>query len=143
MFALLIVTAALLSPQAPALLLPDGNGAWTIHVTSSGGFLGTGYRDFSVSSEGKIVCGQDLRCPKDFRASDVQPFVEMIHSTLPVPPVAVISICSDCIRRTISIRRRDSMGIVQVYSASWDDTTRGQLPPEVIRVYDAIAVLMK
>jgi hypothetical protein len=143
MFAPLILMLAILSPQVPAMLLPDGNGAWTVHVTTAGGLVGDRDRDFALSSEGKIACGSDLRCPKDFRVPDFQPLIGTIQSTLPVPPIVVVSLCSDCIRRTITVRRRDSMGVVQTYTATWDETTRSQVPEEVIRVYDAITALMK
>ena len=140
---ILFLIAAFFAPQIPTMLLPDGYGAWTVQVTHSGGFFSTPDRDFSLSSEGKIVCGTDLRCPKDFRPPEFQPLIEMIQATLPVSSVAGVSFCSDCIRRSITIRRRDSMGIVQAYTATWDETTRSQVPKEVLRVYDAIRTLMK
>jgi len=143
MFAPLILMLTILSPQVPAMLLPDGNGVWTVHVATVGGLLGGGDGDFALSSEGKIVCGSDLRCPKDFRVPDFQSLIGKIQSTLPVPPMVVVSLCSDCIRRTITIRRRDSMGVVQTYTAMWDETTRSQVPEEVILLYDAITALMK
>src|SRR5262245_4534277 len=130
-----------LSPQL-SMLLPDGNGAWTVEVTSTGGILGTQNRA-SLSSEGKTSCDVELQCPKNFRTSDFQPLIEVIHSRLPVPPVQVVSFCSDCIKRTITIRRRDAMGVVDTYSASWDETSKSQLPLEVIRIYDAVTALMK
>src|SRR5262245_59930943 len=137
MFAPLILMLAILSPQVPAMVLPDGNGARTVQVTTAGGLLGGGDRAFALSSEGKIACGSDLRCPKDFPVPDFQALIGTIQSTLPVPPIVMVSLCSDCIRRTITIRRRDSMGVVQTYTATWDETTRSQVPEKVIRVYDA------
>src|SRR5215831_3694027 len=104
MYGPLILLLVILSPQVPAMLLPDGDGAWTVHVVTNGGFLGGGDRDFALSSEGKIACGSDLRCPKDFRVPDFQPLIGAIQSTLPVSPMVVVSLCSHCIRRTITIR---------------------------------------
>jgi hypothetical protein len=140
---LLIAVFALLVPQIPTLLLPEGNGAWTVQVTTSGGILGTGDGNFALSSAGKIVCASESRCPKEFKVSDFQPLVAMIEPTLPVPPLAVITFCHDCLRRTITISRRDPTGVVQSYTASWDETTQGQVPEEVVRLYFAIRALMK
>jgi hypothetical protein len=42
MTSLVITLLALIVPQSPTLLLPEGNEAWTVQVTTSGGILGTG-----------------------------------------------------------------------------------------------------
>jgi hypothetical protein len=119
-------------------------GAWIVQVVTRGGILGTGSGDFAVSSEGKISCWRDVRCPKDFRVSDLRPLIEQVQSgTLPAPVFPVVGFCSDCITRTITISRRDSMSIVHTYTASWDDTTKSRLPQEVVRIYDSIAALIK
>ncbi len=41
----------------------------------------------------------------------------------------------------MTIVRHDSIGVVHAFTASWDDTTKGRLPPEVIQVYDAVVAL--
>ena len=124
------------------LALPDGNGGWVVQVVTSGGFSGTGGGDFTISSQGKILCSAQMSCPKNFVIADFQPLVEIIRpDVLPVLPPAVVSLCRDCITRTITIRRRDSIGVVHTYTASWDDTTKSKLPQEVIRIYDAILTL--
>ena len=46
---LLIAFFAMLVPQIPTLLLPEGNGAWTVQVTTSGGILGTGDGNFAFN----------------------------------------------------------------------------------------------
>jgi hypothetical protein len=135
---------SILLAQIPQMLLPDGNGAWVVQVVSSGGLLGTGSGDFATSSEGKIVCNPDLRCPKDFAASDFLSLVEAIQPSTPqVPALPAVSLCNDCIKRTITISRRDSMGVVRTYTASWDETTKSRVPQEVIRIYDAFVALVK
>ena len=144
--ALIILRCAALPlvAQIPQLLLPEGNGAWLVQVATSGGILGTGGGDFAISSEGKIACRVEMKCPEQFPVSDFHPLVEVIQSgILPVPATPIVSLCNDCIKRTITIRRRDSMGVVQTYTASWDDTTKSKLPPEVIRIYDAVLALGK
>jgi len=140
---LAVAFASVLFAQIPQMAIPDGNDMWVVQVVTSGGLLGAGSGDVAISSEGKIVCSREMRCPNSFPLSDFQPLVEIIQTgTLPVPlPPAVVSLCRDCIMRTIRISRRDSMGVVHYYTASWDDTTKDRLPREVIRIYDALLAL--
>jgi len=135
---------SILQAQIPQMLLPDGNGAWVVQVVTSGGILGIGDGDFASSSEGKLICKPGLRCPKDFAVPDFMTLVEAIQPSTPlVPALPVVSLCSDCIKRTITISRRDSMGVVHTYTATWDETTKSRVPQEVIRIYDAFVALMK
>lgn len=138
---LLILT--LLFVQAPRLLLPEGNGAWVVQISTTGGILGTGVGDVAVSSERKVLCSREIKCPDAFNLSDVQPFIENIQAlTVPVPPSSA-SLCSDCITRTIKISWRDSMGVFHSYTSTFDETTKGNLPPDVAKLYDAVVALAK
>jgi hypothetical protein len=136
---------AFLPLQIPQMVLPDGNGSWVVQVVSSGGLLGTGGgEDFAMSSEGKIVCKPEMRCSEQFALSDLQPLLDVFQpTTLPAPAPQVVSLCRDCITQTITISRRDSIGVVSRYAASWDVTTKSSVPPEVIRIYDAALALRK
>src|SRR5262245_8121875 len=126
-FAILIL--ALFTAQAPQLALPDGNSTWLVQVVTSGGLLGKGGGDFTISSEGRIVCSLQLRCVNDFKPLDLQPLVDVIHGVdLPTPTVPIVSLCRDCITRTITVTSRDSTGVLRVYTASWDDTTKEKMP---------------
>jgi len=130
--------------QLPLLALPEGNSAWVIQVVSTGGLLGNGGGDFAISSEGKAVCNLQLRCPTDFKPSDFQPLVEVIGTRdLHIPATPIVSLCRDCITRTMTISHRDSTGVLHTYSVSWDDTTKDKLPPQIIRIYDAVRELVK
>src|SRR5215471_2364826 len=135
---------SLLFAQAPQLLLPEGNSAWVVQINTTGGILGTGVGDVAVSSERKIVCSREVKCPDAFNLADVQPFVETIQAlTLPLPPPASVSLCRDCITRTIKISWRDSMGVLHSYAATFDETTKGNLPLDVAKLYDAVVALGK
>src|SRR5262249_21638064 len=130
---------SLLFAQAPQLLLPEGNGAWVVQINTTGGLLGTGVGDFAVSSERKIVCSRNLKCRDTFNIADVQPLVEAIQALpLPLPPPASASLCRDCITRTIKISWRDSIGVLHSYAVTFDETTKGNIPPDVARLYDAV-----
>ena len=128
----------------PRLALPEGNSSWVIQVISTGGLLGNGSGDFAISSEGKAVCNLQLRCPADFKPSDFQPLLEKIGTIeLPVTALPIVSLCRDCITRTMTISHRDSAGVLHIYSVSWDDTTKDKLPQQIIRIYDAARELVK
>jgi len=130
--------------QALQLPLPDGNSTWTIRVTTSGGLSGMGTGDFVVSSEGKVLCSREIRCPKDFATANFQSLVEAIPALIATQSSnPLTSLCNDCITRTMTITRRDAMGIVHTQSTSWNEVTKGEVPKEVIRIYDALVELMK
>jgi len=129
--------------ELPFIPLPEGNGAWVIRVVTTGGFTGKGTGDFTISSENKILCSAQIPCPKEFKVSDFQPLIEVLSPDIVLPVVPVMSVCRDCIIRTMTIRRRDPSGIVQIFTTSWDDTTKTRLPQEVMRIYDAVVDLMK
>jgi hypothetical protein len=143
MRALIVVLTFVLQTQLPFMALPEGNGAWVVRVVTTGGLMGIGSGDFTFSSEKKIMCSAQIQCPKEFKASDLQPLIEGIQPDILLPVVPVVSLCRDCITRTMTIRRRDPSGLEQTFTASWDDTTKARLPREVIQIYDAVVDLMK
>jgi hypothetical protein len=139
-----IIGLTIVTAQLPQLALPDGNSAWLVQVVTSGGLMGKGGGDFTISSEGRIVCSLQLKCAQDFKPLNLQPLVEVIHAVdLPTPAVPIVSLCRDCITRTITVSSRDSAGVLRVYTASWDDTTKDKMPREIIRIYDAAKELAK
>src|SRR6478609_9604929 len=113
-----IIGLAIATAQLPQLALPDGNSTWLVQVVTSGGLMGKGGGDFAISSEGKIVCSLQLRCASDFKPSNLQPLVEVIHGVdLPAAVVPIVSLCRDCITRTITVTSRDFAGALRVYTA--------------------------
>jgi hypothetical protein len=69
LIALLIVlnVPGLFLAQTPQMFLPNGDGAWLVQVVTTGGILGKGDLDFGFSSEGRMICSVEVRCPKDFK----------------------------------------------------------------------------
>src|SRR5687767_7106800 len=97
---LLIFTIA--TAQMIDMALPDGNDMWVVRVTTTGGIAGTGIGNFSFSSEGKLACGREMQCVKEFRPADFHALIEVVQAeTLPASPPPV-SLCNDCIPRTIT-----------------------------------------
>jgi len=138
---ILIATCHALFAQMRELALPPGNGAWLVQVVTSGGLSGAGGGDFSISSEGRIMCGPELRCPAGFDAAMFDPLFDSINPDMLVLPqpgtVPVVSLCSDCIARRVFITHRNRNGIVHTFTVSFDVTTRSSVPPELMRIYDA------
>jgi hypothetical protein len=127
------------------LNLPSGNDSWLVQVVSTGGLTGKGAGNFTISSEGRVLCSlPEMHCPDRFAVSQFSPLIEVIqsgriHPFRPTPP----SFCNDCFTWTIIIRSRDSKGTLQTYTALWDDLSRPQVPPEIIRIFDAVVALRK
>src|SRR6185295_10112865 len=105
--------------QPLQMALPDGNDAWVVRVTTTGGLTGTGMGDFAISSEGKLLCRPAKGCAEQFKPADFQSLIEMIlPGNLPMLTLPVVSLCRDCIVRTLHITRRDSMGVLHTYTTS-------------------------
>jgi hypothetical protein len=137
-----LLLSLFLTAQMIDMALPDGDNMWVVRVATTGGIVGTGIGNFSFSSEGKLACGREMQCVKEFRPADFHALIEVVQAgTLPATS-SPVSLCNDCITRTITISRRDSMGVVHTFSASWDETTRSRLPAEVSRIYDAALALI-
>jgi hypothetical protein len=129
------------NPQPVAqLALPSGSDVWVVEIFSSGGFTGRSSRDFAVSSRGRIVCDSPKNdCPRRFSRATLQSFFQDVPlAGLVVPVSSSPSLCSDCVTKTMVVRRRDPKGIEQTFTASWDVLTAGAVPPEVMRLYNAV-----
>src|SRR6185436_11622986 len=106
------------TPQpVPQMALPSGTDVWVVEVYSSGGIVGASSREFALSSSGQIVC--DLfksDCPRGFSRDTLQSFFKDV-------PVAgqfaaafddpLRWLCSDCVTKTMVVRRRDPQGVEQ------------------------------
>lgn len=127
-----VVNVRQVQPQLPAPLaaVPDGRDAWVLQVTTTGGVMGTGSRagNFAVTSEGRITCDVSDCAPSVPRAElsrlrDRLARVDASHWP-GVPPVAEqLSFCRDCLRTTLTLRRREG-DVVTLYAASWDPSQR-------------------
>ena len=127
------------------LILPTGNNTWLVQVVSSGGFTGNGTGNFAISSEGRVLCSlREMQCPEKFTVALLTPLVEAIQPDR-IPPIVrtVPNLCNDCITWTLTVRARSSSGVEQTYVATWDDLTRSQVAPELIRIFDAVVALRK
>lgn len=130
--------------QDVQLALPDARPAWTIQVVTTGGFLGNGVGNYAASSEGKIVCYPESLCSKGFQVLEFQPLIEAIRAKLTsTSPVLSLDPCHDCIITVMTITHRDAAGVVQTFTARWNDVGRHRIPPEILRVHDAFAAALR
>ena len=97
---------------------PTGANAWSLSVHTSGGFTGRGAGSVTISSDGQLGCG-----PAPCETPLLERFGKAIVSAVAEPwgGPGPSTICSDCIRTTIVLKRRDG-DLVRVYRASWDDS---------------------
>jgi hypothetical protein len=114
-------------PPAPLVALPGGSDAWVLQVTTSGGITGTGARsaNFAVSSEGRIACAAS-ECSNRALPPELKRLTGMLTGLDPsvwpeAPLVAEPSLCSDCLRTTLTYWKRDG-DFVAVRTTSWDPT---------------------
>src|SRR5436190_18754595 len=119
------------------MVLPEGNGAWSVRVVTSGGFMGNGIGTFALSSERKVACNEESRCPKGFKASEFEALIQPIRAdAFSMPDFPSNGLCADCITRTMSFTDPASTGVVHTHTVSWNELTRSHVPQELLRLYD-------
>jgi len=135
------------APTTPSPL-PGTADAWVVHVTRSGGFIGGVHDDFTLNSMGKFSCVvREVACGAGdlvVRAEAISPLTSMIaQARLSIPEntvpgqKAIFSTCSDCVTNGVSLWRRVS-GQEASYRGEWDLTTRGAIPPDILKLFDAV-----
>ena len=102
---------------------PPGANAWSLRVHTTGGFTGRGVGSVTISSDGRMACGP-APCATPVVAALLDPFGKAIETAVVEAfwrhqPMATL--CSDCVRTTLALKRRDG-DVVRVYHASWDDS---------------------
>ena len=126
------------------LVLPEGEGAWTVHVVARGGFSGDVSLDLSVASDGIIECLMpQTPCPKQPDLTKLRSLIKTLPEQSIVVTQPAVSICNDCLTRSIVIRHRDSTGMARSYTAQWSDLNRNGVPPTILQVYDAVVALQR
>lgn len=119
--ALSVTSAVAQSPDAPEP--PPGANSWSLSIHTTGGFTGRGVGSVTISSDGQMGCGP-APCATPGVATRLEPFGNAIASAVVRAawgPQPLSTLCSDCIRTTIVIKRREG-DVVRIYRASWDDS---------------------
>jgi hypothetical protein len=103
---------------------PPGANAWSLRVHTSGGFTGRGVGSVMISSDGQLGCGP-APCATPVVTALLEPVGKAITSAVAGAVWAsqqpLSTLCSDCIRTTIVLKRREG-DVVRLYRASWDDS---------------------
>lgn len=102
---------------------PPGANAWSLRVHTSGGFTGRGVGSVTISSDGQMGCGP-APCASPEITNRLEPFGTAVASAVVRAawgPQPLSTLCSDCIRTTIVLKRREG-DVVRIYRASWDDS---------------------
>ncbi len=114
-------------PQPPvAPDPPAGAGAWTLRIDTAGGFTGA-VVSVTLASDGQIDCGA-VKCDAPVAARQLKPVATALASVgepawvnrMPMG-IHTSSICSDCMRTIVTLKRREG-DVVRTYVASWDDS---------------------
>jgi hypothetical protein len=107
------------TPAAPELNprfdipLPDGDGAWTLAVVTTGGFTGLGRGDVIVTSAGGRACAPPRAvCGNRLSDADLQPLASLVARliTLQWPVSGTAGLCADCYRTIVTFRYRTKTG---------------------------------
>ena len=118
---------------------PPGANAWSLRMHTSGGFTGQGVGSMTISSDGQVGCGP-APCAMPGGTTLLERFEKAIVSSVAGPwGPGPSSICSDCIRTTIVLKRRDG-DVVRMYRASWDDS---RPPPAELRELQRLALELR
>jgi hypothetical protein len=102
---------------------PVGPNAWSLQVHTSGGFTGRGAGSVTISSDGRMGCGA-VPCATPEASGLLDSFGKAVASAVRGAAWGgqpLSTLCSDCIRTTIVVKRREG-DVVSVYRASWDDS---------------------
>lgn len=102
---------------------PAGASAWSLRVHTTGGFTGRGAGSVTISSDGRMACGP-APCTTSAVSARLESFGTAVSSAVVGAvwgPQPLSSLCSDCIRTTIVLKRREG-DAVRIYRASWDDS---------------------
>jgi len=132
----------LLNGLKPATV-PEGDGAWVVQIATSGGLLGSGKGNIEVTSVGGLACtGTKLAEGKQLVAEALQPVAQLVAAVRSdewKPPLKrTRSHCNDCYRTALVLSRREADGTVKLYTARWDDVTKGQVAQEALQLYERV-----
>src|SRR5688572_12846216 len=112
-----IALAAVPDPPDP----PVADGAWTLQISTTGGFTGLGAGTVTIVSNGQMTCERTGPCATALAGPQLQRLTATLSSVLEGAWIrrAPSGICSDCLQTTIVVKRRAVDGVRRLI-ASWD-----------------------
>ncbi len=133
--------------------VPEGAGAWTVQILTSGGVMGNGKGNLVLISTGNFSRSQSsLSQSRPFKPEALQPVTQLISKVQisehvkpfvqQISQTSNASLCSDCFKTTFILSRREADGTVKTFVVEWDVTTKAQIPEEVLQVYESVVNLV-
>jgi hypothetical protein len=151
MRALLVVLLALVASdvagsQAPPADRPqadDQTAAWTVEVSTTGGFTGRGNGGVIVRANGAATCIAPLTCEPTLSNTALRTVSDAIGRLRQVTwtPTPAQSICADCFVTRMVVRVRAVDGTESRTEFSWNDVTYHEIPDEVRTAYTTVRAL--
>ena len=134
------INAAQAPPPDALPSVPDGDGAWTIRISTSGGFTGRGRGSVTMTSQGNLSCLKTSRpCTEKLVDDKLRPVARLVSSFDPSkwasPTPQENMVCNDCITTTVTFARREG-GKLKIKSLSWNDATQIKAPSDVVRIVE-------
>ena len=116
-----------ITPVIPFAAVPDppdppaADGAWTLQISTTGGFTGLGAGTVTIVSNGQMTCERTGPCATALAGPQLQRLTATLASVLEGAWIrrAPSGICSDCLQTTIVFKRRAGDGVRRLV-ASWD-----------------------
>jgi hypothetical protein len=127
----------------PQAVLPGGNGAWRVELTTDGGFSGTGSGDITADSSGLLKCTSTKpACPEKLSAVSLRNLTAKVHAAAAVSwqtarSLQTPSLCSDCLTVHLQLTIRMPDGVVRTFITSWDAAS-GSPADQVLALYKAL-----
>ena len=133
-----VMAVVALSAVAHAQEPPAGDDAWVLRVVTRGGITGTGRGNFTISSDGQLMCSRP-GCAPTVSEARVRQIGEMIAA---IDAAAWLSqpksTCSDCYETVLTVHKRQGEN-VRSYVAQWDDSQR--VASQIRNVSEAVIVV--
>ena len=136
------VCASIGRAQTSLLPLPEGNGGWVLQVVTRGGLDGQGKGDLWITSKGELNCSRkEMSCAREVAKKTADVLTQGIRAVTPAiwNSPGSNTLCPDCLVTTMRVAIRSNDGSVQTFEATWDITTQGHVPEELLRLYNAAA----
>jgi hypothetical protein len=127
-------------PLKPTRLNPDE--AWSVQITTRGGFTGVGKGEL-IASSNRLVSwnGLDSSCSRKLGDESRKALSELVLSvdgSSPRDNPNGSFSCADCYVTVFLLQRREPDGTARSYTFVWDESTQAEVPQNVIKMYDEL-----
>jgi hypothetical protein len=120
--------------------VPAGAAAWAVRIVTRGGLTGRGRGDVLITSDRRVTCdGGAPPCATTLSEASAAALGRLIAQVDPAAGSrSSLGVCRDCYATLLVLRMRSPDGATRTLTAYWDVTTQAQMPPELLRLYEAL-----